>query len=228
MQYARNLQLEKLIAQNSWATMEEMEKVIPYHTSTYQDFLKICQEGNTSPTKSQIAFATRFILIFIFLRVKCTWPMSYQYLTVKMFEKTKVNGGFIDQTAFKTHQTYAFDTFVLNEAVLQVLDTYNKHICHPTCDFFVVTTNGTQYTTFSTAMSLLVHEAIGKYVNPTRYRQIVETESNERLNNKERGTISKDQKHSSYVAKRLYQKKLSRGVAVEGRESMSAKNCWEG
>ena len=152
MQYARNLQLEKLIAQNSWATMEEMGKVIPYHTSTYQSytisyinlpklyyiihqltkvipyhtstyqgytisyinlprlyhiihqlthiihqltkvilyhtstyqsytisyinlpklyhiihyqgFLKICQEGNTSPTKSQIAFATRFIVTF--------------------------------------------------------------------------------------------------------------------------------------------------------------------
>ena len=59
-----HLQLEKLIAQNSWATMEEMEKVIPYHTSTYQGFLKICQEGNASPTKSQIAFATRFIVIF--------------------------------------------------------------------------------------------------------------------------------------------------------------------
>ena len=74
--------------------------------------------------------------------------MSYQYLTVKMFEKAKVN-----QTAFKTHEKYTFDS------VLQVLDIYNKHIrplCHPTCDFLVVTTNGTQYTTFSTAMSLLV------------------------------------------------------------------------
>ena len=69
-------------------------------------------------------------------------------------------------------------------------------------------------------MSLLVHETIGKYVNPTRYRQIVETESNERLNNKERETISKDQKHSSYVTKSLYQKKLSREVAIEGRACM--------
>ena len=90
-------------------------------------------------------------MTFLFLRVKCTRPMSYQYLTVKMFEKAKVNGGVIDQTAFKTHETYTFDTLVLNEAVLQVLDTYNKHIrplCHPTCDFFVVTTNGTVYNLF--------------------------------------------------------------------------------
>ena len=57
-------------------------------------------------------------------------------------------------------------------------------------------------------------------MNPTRYRQIVETESNERLNNIERETISKDQKHSLYVAKRMYQKKLSREVAVEGRACM--------
>ena len=85
-----------------------------------------------------------------------------------MFEEAKVNGGFIDQTAFKTHETYTSDTLVLYETVLQVLDTYNIHmrpLCHPTCDFFVVTTNGTQY--------------------PTRYRQIVETVSNERLNDKE-------------------------------------------
>ena len=223
MEYARNLQLETLIARDSWATIEDMEKVIPYHTPTYKSILDICQQSDASPTISQLAFATRFIATFLFLRVKCTRPMSYQYLTLNMVEEAKVNGGFVDQTAFKTHERYTFDTLMLSEDVLKILYTYKKHIrplCHPTCDFFLVTTKGTQYAALCTAMSLLVHEAIGKYVNPTRYRQIVETESSELLNDKERDAISKDQKHSSYVAKRVYQKKLSREVAVDGRACM--------
>lgn len=223
LQYARNLDLERLIARNSWATIEDMEKVIPYHTPTYQCILRDCQKKDAVPTISQLAFATRFVATFLFLRVKCTRPMSYQFLTVKMVEDAKLNGGFVDQTSFKTQEAYAFDTLVLTEPVLKILDTYKTYIrplCHPLCEFFLVTTNGTQYTAFSTAMSLLVYGAIGKYVHPTRYRQIVETESNERLSDKDRATISTDQKHSSYVAKRVYQKKLSREVAVDGRACM--------
>ena len=219
LQYARNLDLETLIARNICATMAEMEKVIPFLTPTYQRTLKACQQSDGKPTICELAFATRFIATFLFLRVKCTRPMSYQYLTVKMVENASINGGFIDQTTFKTHEPYTFDTLVLTEPVLKILHTYTKYIrplCHPKCDFFVVTTNGTQYTAFCTAMSLLVYAAIGKYVNSTRYRQIVETDSNEHLSDKERAAISIDQKHSSYVAKRVYQKKLSRDVLMVG------------
>ena len=69
-------------------------------------------------------------------------------------------------------------------------------------------------------MSILVHQAIEKYVNPTRYRQIIESESASCLTPDEMDTVSKDQKHSSYVAKRIYQKKLSRDVATQGRSCM--------
>ena len=223
MDYGRNLQLEKLIARNSWASTEEMEKVIPYHSPKYETILDICLNNDSPPTISQLAFSTRFIITLLFLRVKCTRPMSYQYLTLEMVEDAKLNGGFIDQTTFKTHERYTFDTLVLTDAVLQILDSYKENIrplCNPSCDYFVITTTGTQYTSFSTAMSLLVHEAIGKHVNPTRYRQIVETTSNDVLSEKERDTISKDQKHSSHVAKRVYQKQLSRQVAVSGKACM--------
>ena len=223
-EYSRNLQLEKLIARNSWASVEEMEEVIPYHTLAYQDILKLCKQERTTMTVSQLAFATRFIVTFLFLRVKCTRPMSYQYLTVQMLESAKENGGYVDQTAFKTHDKYTFDTLILDEPVIDILDGYKRYVrplCHPVCDYLIVTTNGTQYTAFCTAMSILVHEAIGKIVNPTRYRQIVETESSERLSPEEREIISKDQKHSSYVAKRVYQKKLSRDIALSGKKCMA-------
>ena len=46
-------------------------------------------------------------------------------------------------------------------------------------------------------MGKLVYEDIGKYVNPTRYRQIIETESSENLEQHEREWVTEDQKYSS-------------------------------
>ncbi len=223
IEYARNLDLETLISRNSWASIQEMEEVIPYHTPKYEYVLKKCKSKEQPPTVSQLSFATRFIATFLFLRVKCTRPMTYQFLTLKMVADAKENGGFVDQTAFKTSDKYAFDTLVLSDDVLNILDTYVKvvrPVLNPSCDYLLITNNGTQYHAFGMAMSLLVHQAIGKSVNPTRYRQIVESESASQLSEKEREVISKDQKHSSYVAKRMYQKRLSRDVAVEGMACM--------
>ena len=217
--YSRNLDLEQLIARNSWATIEEMEKVIPHHAPQFQDIVRSIKDTG-SASLSEISFATRFIITFLFLRVKCTRPMSYRYLTVTQFDVAKSNGGFIDQTTFKTHATYGFDTIILSEDALKILDTYIKVIrplTHPLCDYVLLTGNGKQYSALGTAMSLLVFQAIGKMVHPSRYRQIIESESADRLNVEEQELITKDQRHSSAVAKRIYQKKLSRTVAEGGR-----------
>ena len=223
VEYSRNLDLEQLICRQSWATVEEMEEVIPYHTPRYKYVLDLCKEGTSPPGVSQLAFASRFLATFLFLRVKCTRPMTYQYITLNMVEEAKANGGFIDQTTFKTEKQYAFDTLVLSEEVLQIIDTYVSFIrpqMKPKCNYLILTTNGKQYSAFGTAMSILVHQAIEKYVNPTRYRQIIESESAERLSPEEMDFMSKDQKHSSYVARRIYQKKLSRTVALQGKSCM--------
>ena len=223
LEYSRNLDLETLIAKDSWATIAEMEKVIPYHTSKYKSIVQKSTDNDNRPTISDFAFSTRFIATFLFLRVKCTRPMTYQFITLDMIENAKENGGFIDQTAFKTTEQYSFDTLIISEDVLQVLDTYITRIrplLNPTCDYLLVSTTGKQYQSFTTAMTLLVKEAIGKYINPTRYRQIIETESAASLDPREREMISKDQKHSSQVAKRYYQKQLSRDVATQGKQCM--------
>ena len=69
-------------------------------------------------------------------------------------------------------------------------------------------------------MSKLVFDAIGKYIHPTRYRQIVETQSLNELISEEQRMLSEDQKHSSAVAKVHYQKQRSREVALRGHESL--------
>ena len=65
-------------------------------------------------------------------------------------------------------------------------------------------------------------DAIGKYVHPTRYRQIVETASSKKLSSKAQGTISEDQKHSSIVARVHYQKQRSREVATKAHEYLES------
>jgi len=106
---------------------------------------------------------------------------------------------------------------------MALIDLYLQHIrprLNPQCEYLLLSTNGTQFQSLTTSMTMLVHEAIGKYIHPTRYRQIVETESSERLTLEEQHFITEDQKHSSHVAKVHYKKKQSRIVAIEGKKCM--------
>ena len=220
--YARNLDLESLISRNSWATLEEMESVIPYHTPKFERIIKLIRE-NERYTVNDLAFVTRYIITFLFLRVKSSRPMTYKFLTLQQLHKAKENGGYVDQDTFKTATSYAFDTLILSKDVITILNTYVKVIrplLHPNCEYVILTTNGTQYTAFGTAMSIIVFEAIGKVINPTRYRQILESESAVKLSTSETEALSKDNKHSSQVAKRIYQKRLSRHVAEDGLKSV--------
>jgi hypothetical protein len=222
IEYSRNLDLETLIGKDSWATLEELEKVVPFHAPKFQEIYESTKNEMTLPNLNDLAFASRFIVTFLFLRVKCSRPMTFQYMTLDMVEQAKVSG-FIDATQFKTSTTYIFDTVIMTKEVLRVLDMYITRIrplMNPSCDYVIVSNSGKQYNSFTTAMTLLVKAAIGKYVHATRFRQIVETESASRLTPEEQKIISQDQKHSSQVAARSYQKRLSRDVAMRGKECM--------
>ena len=148
--------------------------------------------------------------------------MTFQYLTVPMLEASKLNEGFIDQKEFKTSVTFTFDSLLFDELSTRVVNLYINSVrplLNPKCNYLLLTRNGTQYKKLGDAMCKLVCLAIGKYINPTRYRQIVETESASKLSLEDQKNISMDQKHSSQVARIYYQKHNSRRVAVEGRLS---------
>ena len=149
--------------------------------------------------------------------------MTYQYLTVDMVKAAKENGGFIDQKTFKTAEKYGFDSVILTDTSMQILDgyiTFVRPLLKPQRDFVLVTKSGKQHSKLGNEMSKLVFDAIGKYIHPTRYRQIVETQSLDALNDKEHRLLCEDQKHSSVVAKVHYQKRRSREVAVKAHECL--------
>ena len=224
MEYSRNLDLESLIAKASWATLEELEKVIPFHSPKYQELLTKLTTYPESVSVADLTFCTRFIATFLFLRVKFSRPMSFRFITLDMIKNARENGGYIDATKFKTSVQYMFDTLVFTNDTLDILQSYIdtvRPLTKPKCDYLLVSTAGTQYIALGSAMSLLVYQVIGKSINPTRYRQIVETESSQRLNESQRKSLSDDMKHSSYVTKRSYIKRASRETAKDGAACMA-------
>ena len=142
--------------------------------------LKSCKEKLGAGLPIDLSFATKFLAVYLFIKVKGSRPMTYQYLTVEMVYKVKTNGGFIDQKMFKMVGKLGFDSLYLAETSMQLLDGYinhNRPLLRPTCDFVLVTRNGEQHNKLGELMSKLLFDATGKYVHSTRYRQIVETTS---------------------------------------------------
>ena len=112
---------------------------------------------------------------------------------------------------------------ILTDTSMQILDGYIRFVrplLKPQCNFVLVTKKGSQHSKLGKEMSKLVFDAIGKYIYPTRYRQIVETQSLHALDDKEQRALSEDQKHCSVVAKVLYQKRRSREVAFKAHECL--------
>ena len=88
---------------------------------------------------------------------------------------------------------------------------------NPCCDYVLICRNGKQILKLSNIFGRIVFLAIGKYINPIRYKQIIETESAEKLTLTldEETCLSKDQKHTSNVAKIHYQKLRSENIAMK-------------
>ena len=148
--------------------------------------------------------------------------MTFQFLTVQMVEGIDKNG-MIDQTIFKTMEKYGSDTLIFTQETRDIVNGYIQCIrprLNPVCDYVLVTKNGTQFSRLSDVFGRLVFQAIGKYINPTRYRQIIETESARKLTIDEQIILSEDQKHTSFVARVHYQKLQSRDIATKGKEVM--------
>lgn len=223
LQWTSDLDIETLEAKGHWASLDELLHAVTYHLPRYEAVSKSCKEIPNKVTTSDLSFATKFVAFYLFIKVKGSRPMTYQYLTVDMVEAAKDNDGFIDQKKFKTTARYGFDSLYLSPASLQVLEAYIEHVrplLKPTCEYVLVTLKGQQHNRIGQLMSKLIFEATGKYIHPTRYRQIVETASRQQLTNSEQESISEDQKHSSVVAKVHYQKRRSRDVAAKGHECL--------
>ena len=112
---------------------------------------------------------------------------------------------------------------IFSNDVLTFIKSYINFIrprLNPYCDYVLICRNGKQISKLSNIFGRVVFLAIGKYINPTRYRQIIETESAQKLTLDEQTCLSEDQKHTSNVAKIHYQKLRSENIAMKARSCL--------
>ncbi len=57
--------------------------------------------------------------------------MTYQHLTLRMFESAKRNEGTVDQKIFKTAKMYGFDSLYLDECSIELLEKYITYTSDP-------------------------------------------------------------------------------------------------
>ena len=140
--------------------------------------MTLCKTGELNKvTSKSLTFATRFLAVYLFIQVKGSLPMTYQYLTISMFEKSKGCGGFIDQKSSKHHFSTLLILYFKDVQSTEIIDDYIRYVrplLHPKCDYLLVTRSGKwdSVQKLYDLMSILTFQAIGKYIHPTRYRQI--------------------------------------------------------
>ena len=67
----------------------------------------------------------------------------------------------------------------------------------PQCNYLLINRNGLQHNKSTHMMSQLVDEATGKFFNPTRHRQIIETESVQNFSPDQQKWVTENKEHSS-------------------------------
>ena len=219
LQWHTVLTVEHMQEAGCWATLQEMKQVIPFHQERFDKVIHAC-ENHDQVSPNDISFCTAFITALLFLEVKASRPMTYQYLTTDMVSAINTEG-FIDQTTFKTNETYGYDSLYFDSRIVKQMKAYIKFVrqrINPKCPYVLLTRNGTQHTQLCHPFCRTVYAAIGKYIHPTRLRQIIETESAISLSIEEQEIVSTDQKHSSQVAKMHYKKMKSRTVSIKSKQ----------
>ena len=75
--WTSELDIETLESRRSWASLGEVQSVIPFHMERYESVLENCMTCPSSVTPADITFATRFVAAYLFLKVKGCRPMTY-------------------------------------------------------------------------------------------------------------------------------------------------------
>ena len=186
-----------------------------------QSVIKMSKERSGTVSHSDLSFATKFVAVCFFIKVKSSRPMTNQYLTWS--KELRNTADLLIRKKFKTRANYAFDSLLLTKTSLKLLNGYISDILpllKATCKCVLVHRNGVQHGRIGQLISKMVFDATGKYIHPTRYRQNVETASHEKLIKNEQDAFTEDQQHSSVVASVHYQKRKFRQVATRAHDCL--------
>ena len=60
LECTRDLDLETMIAKDSWATLEEMKNIVSFHINKFKRIIEKCRQPPL-PSKCELVFFTRFV-----------------------------------------------------------------------------------------------------------------------------------------------------------------------
>ena len=156
------LSVDYLNSVNCWAKLEELQKVVPYHSEKYKPIILNASSPFSSIAAHDSSFATSFIVAALFLMVKTSRPIKYQFSTVQMIESIGENG-IINQTIFKTKEKYGFDSLIFSNDVLTLIKNYinfRRSRLSPCCGYVLICRNGKQISKLSNIFGRVVFLAI--------------------------------------------------------------------
>ena len=123
LQWNEVLSVDYLNSINCWATLADLQKVIPFHANRYKQIILNSTTPSSCIAPHDLSFATSFIVAVLFLMVKASRPMTYHHLTVKMIKSIGENG-IINQTFSKTNEKYGFGSLLFPVDVLTLVTGY--------------------------------------------------------------------------------------------------------
>ena len=72
-----------------------IRQVVMFHLPRYENTVKTCKASPDQVKPSDLTFATKFGVVYLFIKVKGSHPMTYQFLTVDMARTAKDNEALI-------------------------------------------------------------------------------------------------------------------------------------
>ena len=134
------LSVEHLTQIGCWASLDDLQAVIPFHGERFAQILINSSSEQTNIPAHDLSFSTAYIIVVLFLMVKGTRPMTFIFLTVTMIRSIG-ESGVIDQTTFKTQAKYGFDTLIFSRDVINILNGYVTCIrprLSPICGYLLI------------------------------------------------------------------------------------------
>ena len=140
------LSVDYLNSINCLAKLEELQKIIPYHSEKHKQIILNAPSPFAFIAAHNLSFGTSSIVAVLFLMVKASRPMTYQFLTLQMVESICENG-IINQIIFETKEKYGFDSLIFLNDVLTLIKKYITFIrprLDPFCDYVLICRSGEQ------------------------------------------------------------------------------------
>jgi len=114
------LSVEYLSSIDCWESLQDLQNVILYYGDRFGQIIINCSLRSAIVSPHDLSFCISFIATVLFLMVKTSRPMTYQFLTVDMVKKID-SKGMIDQTMFKTKGNNGFNSLLFPKEVIDMV-----------------------------------------------------------------------------------------------------------